>query len=134
MKGLTELIKTALIGGLLVILPIYLSILLVAKLLASVLALLSPVTAAIPASAQFRQMFAIVIVLAVCLVVGLLVRTNVGLRAKNAFEHSVLKRSRVIRWCETSPNGYPVTRPRVHFGRHWWNWKTRSRPPSSSRS
>jgi uncharacterized membrane protein len=92
MKGLTELIKTTLIGGLLVILPIYLSILLVAKLLASVLALLSPVTAAIPASAQFRQVFAIVIVLAVCLVVGLLVRTNVGLRAKNAFEHSVLEK------------------------------------------
>ena len=92
MKGLTELIKTTLIGGLLVILPIYLSILLVAKLLASVLALLSPVTAAIPASAQFRQIFAIVIVLAVCLVVGLLVRTNVGLRAKNAFERSVLEK------------------------------------------
>ena len=92
MKGLTELIKTTLIGGLLVILPIYLSILLVAKLLASVLALLSPVTAAIPASAQFRQVFAIVIVLAVCLVVGLLVRTNVGLRAKNAFERSVLEK------------------------------------------
>ena len=92
MKGLTELIKTTLIGGLLVILPIYLSILLVAKLLASVLALLSPVTAAIPASAQFRQVVAIVIVLAVCLVVGLLVRTNVGLRAKNAFEHSVLEK------------------------------------------
>jgi len=92
MKGLTELLKTTLIGGLLVILPIYLSILLVAKLLASVLALLSPVTAAIPASAQFRQVVAIVIVLAVCLVVGLLVRTNVGLRAKNAFEHSVLEK------------------------------------------
>jgi uncharacterized membrane protein len=92
MKGLAELIKTTLIGGLLVILPIYLSILLVAKLLASVLALLSPVTAAIPASAQFRQVVAIVIVLAVCLVVGLLVRTNLGLRAKNAFEHSVLEK------------------------------------------
>ena len=92
MKGLAELIKTTLIGGLLVVLPIYLSILLVAKMLASVLALLSPVTAAIPASAQFRQVVAILIVLAVCLVVGLLVRTNVGLRAKNAFEHSVLEK------------------------------------------
>ena len=92
MKGLAELIKTTLIGGLLVVLPIYLSVLLVAKLLASVLALLSPVTAAIPASAQFRQVAAIVIVLAVCLVVGLLVRTNIGLRAKNAFEHSVLEK------------------------------------------
>ena len=92
MKGLAELIKTTLIGGLLVVLPIYLSILLLAKLLASVLALLSPVTAAIPASAQFRQVVAIVIVLTVCLAVGVLVRTNVGLRAMNAFEHSVLEK------------------------------------------
>jgi uncharacterized membrane protein len=92
MNHLAELIKTTLIGGLLVVLPIYLSILLVAKVLASVLALLSPVTAAIPASAQFRQVIAIVIVIAVCLMVGLLVRTNVGLRTKNAFERSVLEK------------------------------------------
>ena len=92
MKGLAELIKTTLIGGLLVVLPIYLSILLLAKLLASVLALLSPVTAAIPASAQFRQVIAIVIVLAICLVVGLLVRTTLGRRVKTAFERSVLEK------------------------------------------
>ena len=92
MKGLAELIKTTLIGGLLVVLPIYLSILLLAKTVGGLLALLSPVTAAIPASAQFRQVIAILIVLAVCLAVGLLVRTNVGLRAKNAFERSVLEK------------------------------------------
>ena len=54
--------------------------------------MLAPVTAAIPASAQFRQVVAILIVLAVCLVVGLLVRTTVGLRVKNAFERSVLEK------------------------------------------
>ena len=92
MKGLAELTKTTLIGGLLIVLPIYLSILLLAKTLAGVLALLAPVTAAIPAGAQFRQVIAILIVLAVCLAVGLLVRTKVGLRAKDAFERSVLEK------------------------------------------
>ena len=48
MKGLAELTKTTLIGGLLVVLPIYLSILLLAKTLSAIVALLSPVTAAIP--------------------------------------------------------------------------------------
>ncbi len=90
MKGLAELTKTTLIGGLLVVLPIYLSILLLAKTLAGILALLSPVTATIPAGAQFRQIFALMIVLAVCLVAGLVVRTSAGLRAKNALERSVL--------------------------------------------
>jgi uncharacterized membrane protein len=46
----------------------------------------------IPAGAQFRQAIAIVIALAVCLVAGLVVRTGLGLRAKNALERSVLER------------------------------------------
>jgi uncharacterized membrane protein len=92
MKGLAELTKTTLIGGLLVVLPIYLAILLLAKTLKGILALLSPVTATIPAGAQFRQVIALVIVLAVCLVAGMVVRTRAGLRAKNAFERSVLEK------------------------------------------
>ena len=92
MKGLAELIKTTLIGGLLVVLPIYLSVLLLAKTLGGLLSLLSPVTAAIPADARFRQIIAILIVLAVCLVVGLLVRTRLGLWLKTAFERSVLEK------------------------------------------
>jgi uncharacterized membrane protein len=91
MKGLAELTKTTLIGGLLVVLPIYLSILLLAKTLSGILALLSPVTAAIPAG-QFRQVIAILIVLAVCFVAGIVVRTGPGLRAKNALERSVLEK------------------------------------------
>ena len=92
MKGLAELTKTTLIGGLLVVLPIYISILLLVKTLAGILALLSPVTAAVPAGAQFRQVIAILIVLAVCLVAGIVVRTRPGLRAKKRFERSVLKK------------------------------------------
>jgi uncharacterized membrane protein len=92
MKGLAELTKTTLIGGLLVVLPIYLSILLLAKTVAGIFALLSPVTDAIPAGAQLRQILAVVIVFAVCLVAGLVVRTAPGLWAKNALERSVLEK------------------------------------------
>jgi len=92
MKGLAGLAKTTLIGGLLVVLPIYLSILLLAKTLSAIVALLLPVTAAIPAGVQFRELFAILIVLAVCFVAGIVVSTGPGLRAKNAFERSVLER------------------------------------------
>ena len=92
MKGLAELIKTTLIGGLLVVLPIYLSILLLARTLGGLFSLLSPVTAILSPDARFRQVAAILIVLAVCLVVGLLVRTTLGLRVKDAFERSVLEK------------------------------------------
>ena len=92
MKGLAEFTKTTLIGGLLVVLPIYLSILLLAKSLSAIVALLSPVTAAIPAGVQFRQVIAVLIVLVVCFVAGVVVRTGPGRRAKNALERSVLEK------------------------------------------
>lgn len=92
MKGLAEFTKTTLIGGLLVVLPIYLSILLMAKTFAGLLALMSPVTAAIPAATQFRQVVAIVIIIAVCLIAGIVVRTSPGRRAKIALERSILER------------------------------------------
>ena len=92
MKNLAEFTKTTLIGGLLVVLPIYLIILFLAKTLKGVLTLLSPVTAAIPAGTQFRQVIALLIVVVVCLLAGAIVRSRSGLRAKNAFERTVLER------------------------------------------
>ncbi len=92
MKPFAEFTKTTLIGGLLVILPIYVAILLLAKTVQGLLALLTPVTAQIPASVQFRQVLAIVVLVAACFVVGMIVRTGPGLRAKNAFERAVLER------------------------------------------
>src|SRR5438128_9051477 len=83
MKALAEFAKTTLIGGLLVILPIYVAFILLAKALGGVLALLSPVTAAIPAGVQFREVIAILIVVTLCLLAGLVVRTKLGLRAVN---------------------------------------------------
>lgn len=92
MKVLAEFTKTTLIGGVLVILPIYITVLLLAKAVNGLLALLTPVTAQLPAGVQFRQLAAIVLLIAACFVVGLVVRTGPGLRAKNAFEQSVLER------------------------------------------
>ena len=134
MKGLAELTKTTLIGGLLVVLPIYLSILLLVKTIAGIFALLSPVTEAIPAGAQFRQVIAIVIALAVCLVAGLVVRTGAGLRAKNALERSVLEKIpgyALVRGLAERMSGDEAT---ARSSRRSWNSRTRSHPASSSRS
>jgi uncharacterized membrane protein len=92
MKTLAEFTKTTLIGGLLIILPIYVAVLLLAKAVKGLLALLAPVTAQIPADVEFRQAAAILLLIAVCFVVGLVVRTGPGLRAKNAFEQAVLEK------------------------------------------
>jgi uncharacterized membrane protein len=92
MKVFAEFTRTTLIGGVLVILPIYVTVLLLAKAVKGLLALLTPVTAQLPAGVQFRQVAASLLLVAVCFVVGLVVRTGPGLRAKNAFEQVVLDR------------------------------------------
>ncbi|WGF87891.1 DUF502 domain-containing protein [Marinivivus vitaminiproducens] len=92
MKALAEFTRTTLIGGLLVILPLYIAVLLLARTVQGLLALLQPVTAQVPASVQFRQIVAIVLLIAVCFLVGLIVRTGPGLRTKNAFERAVLEK------------------------------------------
>jgi uncharacterized membrane protein len=92
MRRLAEFTKTTLIGGLLVVVPIYITFLLLAKTIAGLMAFLSPVTAQIPAGVQFRQIIAIVLVLIVCFVAGLIVRTGPGVRAVNAIEQGVLEK------------------------------------------
>ena len=92
MKTLAEFTKTTLIGGLLIILPIYIAVLLLAKTVKGLLGLLQPVAERVPASVEFRQIVAIVLLVGVCFVVGLIVRTGPGLRAKNACERAVLER------------------------------------------
>jgi uncharacterized membrane protein len=92
MRALAEFSKTTLIGGLLIILPIYIAVLLLAKTVKGLLGLLQPVAERVPASVEFREIVAIVLLVCVCFVVGLIVRTGPGLRAKNACERAVLER------------------------------------------
>jgi uncharacterized membrane protein len=92
MRTLAEFVKTTLIGGLLIILPVYVSIILIAKAVQGIVAAMKPITAVVPASVQFREIVAVLVIVAVCFAAGLIVRTGPGLRAKNAFEGAVLER------------------------------------------
>lgn len=56
MKTLAEFTRTTLIGGILILLPIYLAVVLVLKGLRGVTALIAPITAQVPAGAEFRQL------------------------------------------------------------------------------
>jgi uncharacterized membrane protein len=92
MKSIAEFTKTTLIGGLLVILPIYFSFILLAKTFIGLLALIAPVTKQIPVQVDFRNLIAILLIVGTCFIAGLVVRTGPGLRAKNAFERTVLEK------------------------------------------
>src|SRR4029079_7248332 len=56
MRGLAEFTKTTLIGGVLVILPVWISTLLLLKAIGGIFTLLSPVTAALPPTMAVRHL------------------------------------------------------------------------------
>ena len=91
MKTIAEFTKTTLIGGFLIILPIYVEIL-IAKAIQGLVAALKPITAVVPAYVQFREIIAALVIITICFIAGLIVRTGPGLRAKKAFEGAVLER------------------------------------------
>jgi uncharacterized membrane protein len=91
MKSLAQFTKTTLVGGLLIILPIYVAVLLLLKAVKGLLGLLDPVASRIPTE-QFRGIAAILLLVVICFVVGVIVRTGPGLRGKNAVEQAVLEK------------------------------------------
>lgn len=92
MKGLAEFTKTTLVGGILVILPVYLTLILLVKMVMGMMAMISPVTAQIPTETHFRNIIAVLIVVAICFFAGLVVRTGPGLRAKNVLDRYFLEK------------------------------------------
>jgi uncharacterized membrane protein len=92
MRSIAEFTKTTLIGGILVIMPVYLSVLLLLKAFAGVLGLVAPITEGLPVTLPFREVVAVLVLIGVCFISGIAVRTGPGLRAKNALERSLLEK------------------------------------------
>ena len=93
MKPLGEFLKTTVIGGLLIVVPTYLTVLLLAKALGGMVALFRPIVALLPNEVHhIGQILAMGFVLLVCFVLGLIARTGIGRRALEAFEQRVLER------------------------------------------
>ncbi|MGC8494281.1 MAG: hypothetical protein ACP5SH_21360 [Syntrophobacteraceae bacterium] len=92
LRRLVAFTRTTLIGGVLIVAPIYISVLLLAKAIGGVVKLIAPVTARIPSSMEFRQVAALLVIVCVCFLAGLVVRTRPGIRAKNTIENNLLER------------------------------------------
>ncbi len=90
MKDLIEFIKTTLIGGLLIILPLVVLVILLKRAVAAVDRLLAPAIAHLPPGLPFPDLMALTIELFVitlaCFIAGLVVKTPIGRRAGHAIE------------------------------------------------
>jgi uncharacterized membrane protein len=90
MKHLGQFIVKALIGGLIVVTPIYLVGLLVFKAMQSVAGVIEPLSGALPEWFPATRLFSLFLVLAVCFLVGLAVRTTIGQSVQARIENWLL--------------------------------------------
>src|SRR6185436_3350379 len=76
MKPAREFFVNTLVGGLLVVVPIYLAVLLLLKAMKSVAGLVRPFAQLLPPSIPGDQILSLLLVLIMCFLIGLAVRTR----------------------------------------------------------
>ncbi len=92
MKTLVRFLKVTLIGGLLVVLPIWVSLLLLLKAIKGALAMLLPIAKLLPETVVHEKVVALILLLAICFVVGLIVRAQPGQRLGDWVRRHILDR------------------------------------------
>lgn len=92
MKHFRESILNTLASGILLIIPIYVTILLLLKAMKSLGKVVRPLTRLLPESFPAEPVFSLLAVLMVCLLVGIVLRTRVGQAARIRIEESILQK------------------------------------------
>jgi uncharacterized membrane protein len=82
----------ALLSGVLVILPIYLTTLLLLKAMKSLTRLVRPIAGLLPDSLPSEHFLSLLLVVSLCFLVGILVQTPLGQAMKDRIESSVLQK------------------------------------------
>src|SRR6188472_660209 len=92
MKYAREFVTSTLVGGLLIVVPVYLAVLLLLKGMKSVATLIRPFAALLPEWIPAENLLSLVAVLGVCLLVGLAVRTRAGRALRERLERLFFER------------------------------------------
>lgn len=92
MKVVRQFLVNALIGGMLVVLPIYLAVLVLLKGAQSLGALIRPFTMLLPSWLPAENVLSLVLVLTVCFLIGIAIRTRLGQAIRERMESSLFER------------------------------------------
>jgi uncharacterized membrane protein len=92
MKFLREFLQNAVLGGVLVVLPIYLALVVLLKGMQSVVPLVRPFTTLLPDWVPAENLLSLVLVLLVCFLIGVAVRTRLGRMLRERMETSLFER------------------------------------------
>jgi uncharacterized membrane protein len=92
MKAIRDFVINAVVGGVLIVAPVYLALLLLLKGMQTVVGLVRPVAVLLPAWIPAANLLALAVVLVFCSAVGLAVRTRIGQSLRERIERSLLAR------------------------------------------
>ena len=92
MKHGLAFVTRTLLGGFLVVIPIYVAVLLLLRVMKSVAGLVQPVALLLPESVPAENLLSLLLVLLLCFLVGLAVRTRGGQGIRERIESSVFER------------------------------------------
>src|SRR5262245_40839934 len=92
MKHLTEFVVRSFVGGLVIVVPIYLSVLLLLKAMQVVAGLVKPIAKLLPRFPAEQQVLSLVLVLVVCCLIGVAARTRAGQAVRERIEKSFFQR------------------------------------------
>jgi hypothetical protein len=119
MKTLVRFLKVTLIGGLLVLLPVWVSLLLLLKAIKGAMAMLLPIAKLLPQWLVHEKIAALVLLLAICFVVGLLIRTGPGQRLGHWLGGHIFDRIPGFSLMR-GMDSWPGTKKSSHSNPHWW--------------
>ena len=92
MKVVREFLTNTLVGGLLIVLPIYLTVLVLLKGIQSLSALVRPLAMLLPAWLPAENLLSLALVLVVCFLIGIAVRTQVGGIVRSWMDRALFER------------------------------------------
>jgi uncharacterized membrane protein len=92
MRYAREFVTSTLVGGLLIVVPVYLAVLLLLKGMKSAAGLVRPIAALLPDSIPAEGFFSLLLVLVICFFVGVAVRTRTGRAAREKVEVALFGR------------------------------------------
>ena len=92
MKYVREFLMISLVGGLAVLLPVYLALLLLLKGMQTTATFIAPVTALLPSWLPAQNLVSLLALLITCFLVGLAVRTRMGRAVRQRLEKSFFER------------------------------------------
>jgi uncharacterized membrane protein len=92
MKTIAKFLKLTVVGGLLVVLPIWVSLLLLFKAIKGAMAMLLPIAKLLPQWFVHEKIVALGLLLVICFVVGLFIRTRPGKRIGHWLTQHIFER------------------------------------------